>query len=102
MSEEALRTIALQVRNWGKWGPDDELGTLNNTPPERIGAPPRPHPPPERYAPPLQPDPHHVPRRRRRAEDGRGGPRRRGLRRLRRLERGSPAVRDAGGVRRAP
>jgi hypothetical protein len=29
MSEEALRQIALQVRNWGKWGPDDEVGTLN-------------------------------------------------------------------------
>src|SRR5262249_52537253 len=29
MSDEALRTMALQVRNWGKWGPDDELGTLN-------------------------------------------------------------------------
>ena len=29
MSEDALRTLALQVRNWGKWGPDDEIGTLN-------------------------------------------------------------------------
>ena len=28
MSEAALRAIALQVRNWGKWGPDDALGTL--------------------------------------------------------------------------
>jgi hypothetical protein len=38
MSEEALRAIALQVRNWGRWGPDDELGTLNYITPERIAA----------------------------------------------------------------
>jgi hypothetical protein len=38
MSEEALRTIALSVRNWGRWGPDDELGTLNYITPERIAA----------------------------------------------------------------
>ena len=38
MSEDALRKIALQVRNWGKWGPDDELGTLNYITPERIAA----------------------------------------------------------------
>src|SRR2546429_9652578 len=38
MSEEALRKIALEVRNWGKWGPDDELGTLNYITPERIAA----------------------------------------------------------------
>ena len=36
MSEEALRTLALQVRNWGKWGPNDELGTLNYITPETI------------------------------------------------------------------
>jgi kynurenine formamidase len=29
MSEDTLRKLALQVRNWGKWGPDDEIGTLN-------------------------------------------------------------------------
>src|SRR5262245_55566528 len=29
MSQETLRKLALQVRNWGKWGPDDEIGTLN-------------------------------------------------------------------------
>ena len=38
MSEEALRKIALSVRNWGKWGPDDEIGTLNYITPERIAA----------------------------------------------------------------
>src|SRR2546430_2280302 len=30
MSDEAtLRTLALKVRNWGRWGPDDEIGTVN-------------------------------------------------------------------------
>jgi kynurenine formamidase len=38
VSEEALRKIALQVRNWGRWGPDDELGTLNHITPARIAA----------------------------------------------------------------
>src|SRR5262245_12113860 len=38
MSEETLRKVALSVRNWGKWGPDDELGTLNYITPERIAA----------------------------------------------------------------
>jgi kynurenine formamidase len=38
MSEETLRKIALQVRNWGKWGPDDEIGTLNYITPDRIAA----------------------------------------------------------------
>ena len=38
MSEEALRKIALQVRNWGRWGPNDEIGTLNYITPEMIAA----------------------------------------------------------------
>src|SRR5512132_3104149 len=38
MSEEILRKIALSVRNWGRWGPDDEIGTLNYITPERIAA----------------------------------------------------------------
>ena len=38
MSEEILRKIALSVRNWGKWGPDDEIGTLNYITPERVAA----------------------------------------------------------------
>ena len=36
MSQEALRKIALQVRNWGRWGPDDEIGTLNFITPDAI------------------------------------------------------------------
>ena|ERR1700730_8682791 len=38
MSEEMLRKLCLQVRNWGKWGPDDELGTLNYITPACITA----------------------------------------------------------------
>jgi kynurenine formamidase len=38
MSEDALRTLALQVRNWGKWGPNDEIGTLNYITREKIAA----------------------------------------------------------------
>ena len=36
MSEETLRKLCLQVRNWGKWGPDDEVGVLNYITPEDI------------------------------------------------------------------
>jgi hypothetical protein len=36
MSEQTLRKLALEVRNWGRWGPDDEIGTLNYITPERI------------------------------------------------------------------
>jgi kynurenine formamidase len=38
MSEATLRQLALQVRNWGKWGADDEIGTLNYITPDRIAA----------------------------------------------------------------
>src|ERR687887_357749 len=39
MSDEAtLRTLALKVRNWGRWGPDDEIGTLNYITPDAIAA----------------------------------------------------------------
>src|SRR6266850_8335210 len=38
MSEERLRKLCLQVRNWGKWGLDDELGTLNYITPACITA----------------------------------------------------------------
>jgi kynurenine formamidase len=36
MSEEILRKLALQVRNWGRWGRDDEIGTLNYITPGTI------------------------------------------------------------------
>ena len=36
MSDDALRTLAASVRNWGRWGPDDEIGTLNYITPRCI------------------------------------------------------------------
>jgi kynurenine formamidase len=38
MSEEVLRQLAMSVRNWGQWGPTDEIGTLNYITPDRIAA----------------------------------------------------------------
>jgi kynurenine formamidase len=38
MSDDTLHAIARQVRNWGRWGPDDELGTLNYVTPETLAA----------------------------------------------------------------
>jgi len=38
MSEQTLRRLALEVRNWGRWGPDDEIGTLNYITAERVAA----------------------------------------------------------------
>ncbi len=38
MNAEQLRAIALSVRNWGRWGPDDEIGTLNYITTESIAA----------------------------------------------------------------
>ena len=38
MSEDTLRKLVMQVRNWGKWGPDDEIGTLNYITPDAIAA----------------------------------------------------------------
>jgi len=36
MSEETLRKLAMQVRNWGRWGPTDEIGTLNFITPDAV------------------------------------------------------------------
>lgn len=33
-----LRSVAERCKNWGKWGPDDELGTLNYVTPQDIVA----------------------------------------------------------------
>src|SRR3989442_14036559 len=39
MSDETtLRVLAMKVRNWGRWGPDDEIGTLNYITPDTIAA----------------------------------------------------------------
>ena len=36
MSEDVLRTLAMQVRNWGRWDAADEIGTLNYITPDAI------------------------------------------------------------------
>jgi kynurenine formamidase len=36
VSEVILKDMVEKVRNWGKWGPDDELGTLNYITPQKI------------------------------------------------------------------
>lgn len=33
-----VRRIASKVSNWGRWGPDDELGTLNFLTPDKVAA----------------------------------------------------------------
>lgn len=33
---EEIEAMALECRNWGKWGPDDELGTLNYVTPDLV------------------------------------------------------------------
>src|SRR6201998_10056 len=36
VTRDDLRQAAEKYKNWGKWGPDDEIGTLNYTAPEDI------------------------------------------------------------------
>src|SRR2546427_10494242 len=36
ISEEHRRKLAMQVRNWGRWGPTDEIGTLNFITPDAV------------------------------------------------------------------
>jgi kynurenine formamidase len=36
LTEHALRQLALSVRNWGRFGPDDEIGTLNYITPDLV------------------------------------------------------------------
>ena len=31
-----LRETAEKLKNWGRWGPDDEIGTLNFITPEKV------------------------------------------------------------------
>lgn len=33
---EGVKRLSLKVRNWGRWGPDDELGTVNFVTPDKI------------------------------------------------------------------
>src|SRR6266702_3515323 len=36
LTRQDLRDAAEKYKNWGKWGPDDEIGTLNYTSPDDI------------------------------------------------------------------
>ena len=36
LNRQDLRDAAEKYKNWGKWGPQDEIGTLNYTAPEDI------------------------------------------------------------------
>jgi hypothetical protein len=38
LTRQDLAEAAEKYRNWGKWGADDEIGTLNYTSPEDIVA----------------------------------------------------------------
>jgi kynurenine formamidase len=38
LTRQDLRDAAEKYKNWGRWGPDDEIGTLNHTRPEDIVA----------------------------------------------------------------
>src|SRR5262249_51609190 len=38
LTMEDIQAAAERLKNWGRWGPDDELGTLNHTRPEDIVA----------------------------------------------------------------
>src|ERR671938_901578 len=35
-TQRDVEQLALACRNWGRWGEDDELGTLNYVTPERV------------------------------------------------------------------
>src|SRR3546814_11674651 len=38
VTREVLAEDAEKYKNWGRWGPEDELGTLNFTSPENVAA----------------------------------------------------------------
>jgi hypothetical protein len=38
ITRQDLRDAAEKYKNWGKWGPNDEIGTLNYTRPEDVVA----------------------------------------------------------------
>src|SRR5215208_7127262 len=38
LTRQDLREAAEKYKNWGRWGPDDEIGTLNHTQPDDIVA----------------------------------------------------------------
>ena len=36
VTPELLEEYCERYRNWGKWGPDDEIGTLNYITPQKV------------------------------------------------------------------
>ncbi|WP_420022659.1 cyclase family protein [Cereibacter azotoformans] len=38
LTEEELRATCLRLRNWGRWGPEDQRGTVNHVTPEMVVA----------------------------------------------------------------
>ena len=40
LGPEDLEEAAESLKNWSRWGPDDEIGTLNHTTPETWSQPP--------------------------------------------------------------
>jgi len=36
VTRELMHEYAMKLKNWGKWGPDDEVGALNYITPEAI------------------------------------------------------------------
>jgi hypothetical protein len=38
VNREAIYKAARELSNWGRWGPDDQIGTLNNVTPEDVVA----------------------------------------------------------------
>ncbi len=38
LTMDDIRAAADRLKNWGRWGPEDELGTLNHTRPEDVAA----------------------------------------------------------------
>ena len=41
VTRQDLRDAAEKYKNWGKWGPNDEIGTLNYTQRRRTSSPRR-------------------------------------------------------------
>jgi hypothetical protein len=35
---QSIEAMAAKTKNWGKWGPDDEIGTLNYVTPDKVAA----------------------------------------------------------------
>jgi hypothetical protein len=36
VNKAAIYAAAKELSNWGRWGPDDQIGTLNNVTPQDV------------------------------------------------------------------